>query len=112
MDEKSVELVLKKIVDIDKKTNDAVKKVRIEIDEREQQLKDIIGEIEENSNLHQTQHGKRLFERIISEAETEQNKIQSDCSETLEAMTRKFEENKGQMLEKAFQKLSVDKWGS
>jgi len=112
MDEKSLEVVLKKIIDIDKKTDDEVKRVRIEIVEREKQLKSIISEIEQNSNLHQTQHGKKLFERIMAEAEVEQNKIHSDCDEKLAAMDRLFEANKTQMLEKAFQKLAVDKWGT
>ncbi len=112
MDEKSVELVLKKIVDIDKKTHDEVNRVQLEIVEREKQLKSIINEIEQNSILHQTQHGKTLFERILAEAEAEQNKIQSDCDAMLTGMDQIFEDNKTQMLEKAFQKLSIDKWGS
>lgn len=112
MDEKSVEVVLKKIIDIDKKTDGEVKRVRIEIVEREKQLKRITSEIEQNSILHQTQHGKKLFERIMAEADAEQSKIQSDCNEKLTAMDRLFEANKIELLEKAFQKLSVDKWGT
>ena len=112
MDEKSVELVLRKIIDIDNKTDDEVKRVKLEIVERERQLKRIISEIEQNSNLHQTQHGKKLFERIMSEAEIEKNKIQTDCDEKLNAMDRLFEANKTKMIEKAFQKLAVDKWGT
>lgn len=112
MDEKSLEVVLKKIIDIDKKTDGEVKRLRVEIVEREKQLKSIISEIEQNSNLHQVQHGKKLFERIMAEAETEQNEIQSNCDEKLAAMDRLFEVNKPQMLEKAFHKLAVDKWGT
>lgn len=112
MDEKSVELVLKKIIDIDKKTDDEVKRVRIEIVDREKQLKRIISEIEQNSILHQTQHGKKLFERILAEAEAEQNKIKSECFDKLSAMDHLFEANKSQLLEKAFKKISVDKWGT
>jgi len=112
MDEKSLEVVLKKIVDIDKKTDEEVKRVRIEIIEREKQLKTIINEIEQNSNLHQMQHGKKLFERILAEAETEQQNIQIACDEHLAEMDRLFEANIPQLLEKAFLKLAVDKWGT
>ena len=42
-----------------KKTDAEVQKLRGEIEERKSQLKNIISEIEENSNTRQVEHGKK-----------------------------------------------------
>lgn len=112
MDAKSIEMVLINIIDIDKKTDAEVQKVRSEIEARKNQLKDIISEIEENSNTRQVEHGKKLYERILSEAALETEKIQNDNLKNLAAMEQLFNEKKSIMIDKALKKLSVDKWGS
>lgn len=112
MDAKSIEMVLHEIIDIDKKTDTEVQKLRGEIEERKSQLKNIISEIEENSNTRQVEHGKKMYERILNEAVLETEKIQNDSSVNLTSMEKRFEENKAEMIKKALSKLSVDKWGS
>ncbi|MDH8679324.1 hypothetical protein QE109_14290 [Fusibacter bizertensis] len=112
MDAKSIEMVLHEIIDIDKKTDAEVQKLRGEIEERKSQLKNIISEIEENSNTRQVEHGKKMYERILNEAVLETEKIQNDSSVNLTSMEKRFEENKAEMIKKALSKLSVDKWGS
>ncbi len=112
MDAKSIEMVLSNIIDIDKKTDAEVQKVRSEIEERKNQLKNIVSEIEENSNIRQIEHGKKLYDRILSEAVLETEKIQKDNLVNLASMEQIFNEKKSVMIEKALKKLSVDKWGS
>ncbi len=112
MDAKSIEMVLSNIIDIDKKTDAEVQKVRGEIEDRKNQLKNIVSEIEENSNIRQIEHGKKLYDRILSEAVLEIEKIQKDNLVNLASMEQIFNEKKSIMIEKALKKLSVDKWGS
>lgn len=112
MDAKSIEMVLSKIIDIDKKTDVEVQKVRSEIEERKNQLKNIISEIEENSNIRQIEHGKKLYDRILSDAELEIEMIQKDNLAYLGSMEQIFDERKSILIDKALKKLFVDKWGS
>ena len=112
MDAKSIEMVLSKIIDIDKKTDVEVQKVRSEIEERKNQLKNIISEIEENSNIRHIEHGKKLYDRILNDAELEIETIRKDNLVYLASMEQIYEEKKSVLIDKALKKLSVDKWGS
>ncbi|GAU77899.1 hypothetical protein [Fusibacter sp. 3D3] len=112
MDDKSIEKVLKHILEIDDKTESEVQRIKLEILEREKQLKNIKRDIEENSNKLKTQQSKKLQDLIMDEANREKIKIEMACSEELEKMDALFEAKKELMVKKAIQRLSLEKGGA
>ena len=112
MDTKTIESVLKSIIEIDKKTDEQVQKMNHDIEERKKQLKHITSEIEENSNRRQVEIGKKMTERILEEAEIESERIKSEGSKALMAMDRLYMDKKSEFIERVMNKLSLDRWGS
>lgn len=112
VDDKSIEKVLKHILEIDDKTESEVQRIKLEISEKEKQLKSIKRDIEENSNKQKIQQGKKLHDLIMNEANQEKLKIENACLEELERMDALFEEKKALMVKKAIKRLSLEKGGS
>lgn len=112
MDGKSIEDFLKMILKVEDDVNREVEILQDEIKNRESQLKKIISDVEANSEKQKTESANRLVERLKVETLDEQEKIMKACDVDLGDMERIFNENKSHMLERAFGKLSIDRWDS
>lgn len=112
MDTKTIESVLKSIIEIDKQTDEQVQKMNHDIEERKKQLKHITSEIEENSYRRQVDIGRKITERILEEAQLESDRIKAEGSEDLLAMERLYMDQKSILIERVLNKLSLDRWGS
>lgn len=110
MDSKTIENFLREIIKIDHETVVEVESIQTEIANRESQLKKIASDIETNSETLKMTQSQRLLERIQSETDAQIEKIISDCDEQLSNMERIFDEKKAQMIERAFEKLSIGRW--
>lgn len=110
MDSKMIENFLREIIEIDLATITEVETIETEIANRQSQLKKIATKIEENSEVLKLTQSKRLLERIQSETDAEIEKINKECDELLSSMERLFDEKKSKMIERAFEKLSINRW--
>lgn len=112
MDSKTIENFLKAIIEIDEKTSEDVEAINHEIENRESQLKRIVMDINSNSEALKLSQAKTMLERIQSETDAEIERINSECQAYMTEMERKFEEKKQQMIQKALDKLAMEKWGA
>lgn len=111
MDNKSIENFLKMIIAIDDETKIKVETLESEIANRENQLKKIVSDVEANSEVLKTSHSKRLVERIGIDTELEQEKIMKESDVLMSDMDRIFSEKKPDMINRAFERLSIGRWG-
>ncbi|MBE0450957.1 MAG: hypothetical protein IBX70_08940 [Clostridia bacterium] len=112
MDNKSIENFLKMIIKIDDDTKSKVEMLESEIANRESQLNKIASDVEANSEVLKVSHSKRLVERIKTDTEMEQEKIMKESDVLMSDMDRIFSEKKARMINRAFEKLSIGRWGS
>lgn len=112
MDSKSIENFLRMIIKIDDDTKSKVDTLESEIANRESQLKKIVSDVEANSEVLKVAHSKRLIERITSDTEYECEKILKESDVLMSDMDRIFSEKKARMINRAFEKLSIGRWGS
>ena len=112
MDSKSIEKFLKMIMSIDDDTKIKVETLENEIANREAQLKKIISDVEANSEVVMVSHSKKLIERIQSDVELERSAILKTSEAHTNEMERLFSEQKSRMLQHAFDKLSIGRWGA
>lgn len=112
MDSKSIENFLRMIIKIDDDTKNKVETLESEISNRESQLKKIVSDVEANSEVIKVAHSKRLIERIQSDTEMERDKILKESDVLMSDMDRIFSEKKSRMIDRAFEKLTIGRWGS
>lgn len=112
MDSKTIENFLKAIIEIDEKTSEDVEAINQEIKNRENQLKRIVLDINGNSEASKLLQAQTLLERIQSDTDAEIERINSECQAYMDEMVRKFEEKKPQMIQKAMDRLAMEKWGA
>ena len=112
MDSKSIENFLKMIIKIDDETKSKVDNLESEIANRESQLKKIVSDVEANSEVLKASHSKRLVERIRTDTEIEQEKIMKESDVLMSDMDRIFNEKKTKMIHRAYEKLSIGRWGT
>lgn len=112
MDSKSIESFLKMITKIDDDTKKKVETLESEIANREGQLKKIVSDVEANSEVLKVAQSKRLVERIRSDTELERERILKESDVLMSDMDRIFSEKKARMINRAFEKLSIGRWGS
>ncbi len=112
MDSKSIENFLKMIINIDDETKSEVETLESEISNREDQLKKIVSDVEANSEALKVTQSKRLLERIRTDTELEQEKIMKESDVLMSDVDRIFSDKKSKIINRAFEKLSIGRWGS
>jgi len=101
-----------RIIKIDDETKSEVETLESEIANREDQLKKIVSDVEANSEAQKVTHSKRLLERIRSDTKLEQEKIMKESDVLMSDMDRILSDKKSKIINRAFEKLSIGRWGS
>ena len=112
MDSRSIEKILKMIIEVDEDTKTRVATVEDEVAARESQLAKIVSDIETNSELLKITQSKRLAERIRMETEDEQKRILKESDLLMSDMDRVFKDKKDELVRRALMKLSIGKRGN
>lgn len=107
MDDKTIEMVLKKIIEIDKKTNESHEKMSSEIELREIELKDILNKRKKELETITEQEGKKVYDDLMKNALVQKESIINECNVQLQELDKLLEANKDVLKEKVFKKLSL-----
>ncbi|SHJ31328.1 hypothetical protein SAMN02745751_02252 [Dethiosulfatibacter aminovorans DSM 17477] len=105
MDDKSIESVLKKIIEIDKKTAEEIRMTNEEMEQREKKLQSDLKKREEEIEEARLARGREIFDELVALAEEEKNAIISSCFERTKELDSLFDENKENLGDKVFEKL-------
>jgi len=106
LDDKTIEMVLKKIIQIDVKTSESFEKTNSEIEQREIELKNLMRKRIEELELLKESEGKKVYDEIIKKALIHKDTIINECNIQLEELDKLLEANKDALKEKVFKKLS------
>jgi hypothetical protein len=109
---KSVEIIVKEVIELDRKTDQELLEIQEEIQSRKDQFKLALDQIMADSEEDQIAKGKALYHEMMEKAAEEKEKILKKSLETTMKMEEVFNQEKESILLKAIQATAYGKWES
>lgn len=99
---------INRIIEIDKMTSDDLKETEAKIEQMQEDLKDRLASLENEENKKAKEDAQKAFDEIIAKGETESKELREKNAASLKRIEQRYEEQKEELLEKAFRQFILD----
>lgn len=99
---------INRIIEIDKMTSDDLKETEAKIEQMQEDLKDRLASLENEENKKAKEDAQKAFDEIIAKGETESQELREKNAASLKRIEQRYEEQKEELLEKAFRQFILD----